>query len=564
MSEEEDLPLRRRVPGAARAAPAQAAPPVLPDAVLRRMQAAVDAARHDADEADAGPITEPIPNLTAQPPPAKTREAAGSPSAPRGRVVEFRRPAKRHRDESADKAKRADQSKRKHGGADSATSAPQARVKEQAPAAPQTRDAQQTTSAPAKPETTTRSAQPSGGAPPAGSAPSPLPKRRPTESPAAALRSDRDAAAAVPPASSQDAPPSVVESPARPSAAGTVPPALPEDVLAAAAAPPMRTVPTPAADRAALTRAPSRIPPDLREPHRTGTRPRSGRSRRPIGIAAALVILLAAGGVAIALAMRPSAPNAGSHKPSRLQRQELANTATAVAWIGQQVSPGSVIACDPATCADLKSHGYPAGKLQVLKPATPNPRTATLVVETDTVRGIYGTNLRSYWAPEVVAAFGTGAAGIDIRVVAPDGPSAYQQKLAADLANRKRVGRGLLDGSQIVASATARAQMEAGAVDVRLLVAITQIADQHPIHIIDFGNEATGSSLGMPLRYGDLSVPAARSAVPAYVAAVDSALNGPPLPGGRPLRPHIVKLPSGLLALRIEFPAPSPLGLFGG
>jgi hypothetical protein len=62
---EDDLPLRRRVPGAARSAPAPSARPVLADSVLLRMQAAIDAAKTELDEHDKDPDTEPIPAVRA-------------------------------------------------------------------------------------------------------------------------------------------------------------------------------------------------------------------------------------------------------------------------------------------------------------------------------------------------------------------------------------------------------------------------------------------------------------------------------------------------------------------
>lgn len=62
-------PLKRRVPGATGAGPAPAAPRVLPDALMARMRAAVDAA-HEAERtarsvASAEPITEPMPTFQA-------------------------------------------------------------------------------------------------------------------------------------------------------------------------------------------------------------------------------------------------------------------------------------------------------------------------------------------------------------------------------------------------------------------------------------------------------------------------------------------------------------------
>ncbi len=63
-------PLARRVPGAARSGPGSSARTVLPDAVMRRMQAAVDAARATRAERpdppeDADPSTEPSPGTHA-------------------------------------------------------------------------------------------------------------------------------------------------------------------------------------------------------------------------------------------------------------------------------------------------------------------------------------------------------------------------------------------------------------------------------------------------------------------------------------------------------------------
>lgn len=586
--------------------------------MLRRMQAAVEAARGDGDE---GPITEPIPKITAQIPSAATREGDSSPSASRGRVVEFKRPAKRHRGRSASPAKQPDQPKRKHGSGDPARSAPQTRQQAPAPsaeppagdarqrpaaqaasqtqaarqtaatpAASQTQDARQTPATPAASQaqdarqapatpaaSQTRDAQrapaapaeadvapvwqprPSGGSP-VGTAPPPLPRRRPAESAPAAAGSDPGAPGTATPADPEDAPPRDLDAPT-----GIVPPARPEDVPAAAAEPPMRTVPTPAADPAALARAVSHIPKDLRDPRAARYRLQSVRTRRTAGIAAAMVIALAIGGVAIALAARSAPGNANaSRRVSALHRQQLADTGAAVAWIDEQVSPGSVIACDPAMCDALKAQGYPADKLDVLGPTSAYPRSAAVVVETGSVRTLFGTSLSSDWAPAVLTRIGTGSAGIEIRVIAAGGVTAYQRALAGDLKARKQVGTLLLHGSQIATSARARAQVIAGAVDWRLLIAIAQIAGEYPVRIIDFGNDAVGATPGLPLRYADLSdqVRAGRMTGPEYMAAMAAALQQLPAEY-RPLHTQRVPLPRGDVALRVEFAAPSPLNPLG-
>src|ERR1700678_4379018 len=79
---DEDLPLRRRVPGAAgREAPASARP-VLAESVLLRMQPAIDAAKTDLEEQDRDPITEPIPSISASRAKGAKGAKAPGPAAP--------------------------------------------------------------------------------------------------------------------------------------------------------------------------------------------------------------------------------------------------------------------------------------------------------------------------------------------------------------------------------------------------------------------------------------------------------------------------------------------------
>ena len=77
-------------------------------------------------------------------------------------------------------------------------------------------------------------------------------------------------------------------------------------------------------------------------------------------------------------------------------------------------------------CAALQSAGLPAADLLVLGTATPDPLGADLVVATAAVRSQFGARLAGVYAPVVLARFGTGAAGIDVRVIAPGGAPAYR------------------------------------------------------------------------------------------------------------------------------------------
>jgi hypothetical protein len=277
-------------------------------------------------------------------------------------------------------------------------------------------------------------------------------------------------------------------------------------------------------------------------------------------VAPAIVVVIAAA-IAVGLVLHGSS-GAGTYKLSPLQRQENVARGQAAAWVAQQVSTTSKIACDQPTCSALASHGFPARNLTVLSGNSGYPRNCTLVLQTAYVRSLFGESLGNQIAPIVVATFGKGGAQIAVRVVAPQGAAAYRASLAADLTYWKQNLAAILGGSrQIAASAAARTQMATGLVDPRLILAITALAGQsHPLDIVDFGNLGEGAITGVPFRYADLAEdgPAAHMSNPAYLRWMLSVLNS--LQGPlRALRTTRVQLPGGVTVLRVEYSAPSPL-----
>jgi hypothetical protein len=223
-----------------------------------------------------------------------------------------------------------------------------------------------------------------------------------------------------------------------------------------------------------------------------------------------------------------------------------------------------VVSCDPQTCTALVKHGYPVGNVRPLRPTTFNyPVDSTLVVVTASVRSIFGTSLATGYAPEVLDSIGSsGRAQVVIRVVAPHGSRAYQQALHADLLNRKSTGASLAASNLITTSTTARSQLAAGQVDMRLLVGLAGCASTYPIDIVDFGNVGTGGSANLPLRYADLAenVPAAHRTDAAYARSLLATLKALPDPY-KPLWTQRRSLPGGQVILRVAYSAPSPLGL---
>ena len=250
----------------------------------------------------------------------------------------------------------------------------------------------------------------------------------------------------------------------------------------------------------------------------------------------------------------------GTHASDAVARREAAVRGEVAAWVAQQVTPSVAVSCDRLMCAALEAHGLPARDLLVLGPLSADPRHSAVVVETAAVRALFGTSLDLAWAPAVLASFGSGSAGITVRVVASHGAVAYQTLLASDLAARKAAGTRLLADQRISVPATARAQLTAGLVDLRVLSALTTLSRHLPVSLVDFGNVGPGTGAGIPFRFADLSSAsqAAGLTQAAYVRSVRSDLDGLKA-AVRPVRMVPVVLPDGQAGLRVEFTAPSPL-----
>jgi hypothetical protein len=266
---------------------------------------------------------------------------------------------------------------------------------------------------------------------------------------------------------------------------------------------------------------------------------------------AALIVIpaLVIGSLAV-VAVRhfTTAPKSG---PVSTARHEAAVRGEAATWVAQQVSQGVAVSCDQAMCAALEARGFPQHDLLVLGPLSLDPRHSDVVVETPAVRVLFGTSLDQAWAPAVLASFGSGAAGITVRVVAAHGTVAYQTALAGELAAGKAAGASLLADRRISVPAPARAQLTAGLVDPRLLSALTALSRHLPVGIVQFGNIGTGASAGVPFRFADLSQAGQADQTRSYLNGLKGTL--------RPVRTVPVVLPDGQAVLRVEFTAPSPL-----
>jgi hypothetical protein len=282
---------------------------------------------------------------------------------------------------------------------------------------------------------------------------------------------------------------------------------------------------------------------------------------------ALLLAVIVIGAVAIPIALNKGSPGAqpGSQGNSHVGGGPLGAAAVrrqAAVWVAQQVNGSAVVACDPAMCGALQTAGVPAGRLLMLGPGQGDPLGSDILVATAAVRSQFGSRLASVYAPVVVAAFGTGAARIDVRVEAPDGAAAYRAGLAADVAARKAAGAQILRNAAVEESPSARRQLVAGQVDSRLLETLVTLSHTYQIDIISFGaGPASGATPGVPLRFAEIVGAARGGQRPASLHALRAFLSAQ----RTPYRPSWVTTEqiASRSVLRVEYPAPSPLGLLG-
>jgi hypothetical protein len=280
--------------------------------------------------------------------------------------------------------------------------------------------------------------------------------------------------------------------------------------------------------------------------------------RLPWLVTAVLALIVVSGAVGALSRLHIGDHSAGPGGPGHTKPADAAQLAAD--WVAQQVSRSVTVACDPLMCADLEARGVPTARLLVLRTDAASPRGAGVVVVTPAVRSQFGSLLDTEYAPLVIAGFGSGPVQVDVQVVAPQGAAAYRTALRQDQAARKEAGTQLLANKQIGVTAQARTQLAAGAVDSRLLILLPALAAAHPVQVLGFGDSGPRAGPDSPLCTVDLSgaVPAAGMTDAAYRSWLTSFI--------RAQLAHFtgkvaMVRQGGQLAVRVEFPRPSPLGL---
>jgi hypothetical protein len=236
----------------------------------------------------------------------------------------------------------------------------------------------------------------------------------------------------------------------------------------------------------------------------------------------------------------------------------------AAAWIAGQVSSGVMVACDPGLCSALEARGVNPGRLVLLRrPAAARQLAAGVVVAFTSSSGtsVSGSSISARQAaelaPALVASFGSGRARVEVRATVSGGAAAYAAASRADLAARRAAGAQLLRNGRLRFTARGAAGLRAGEVDARLLATLAGMSSRYPLRVTAFGETSPGARV----LFREVTVePGGRGAAAAELTAALAMVSGQE-PPYRPAHAAIIRTAAGTAALRIEFAAPSPLGL---
>jgi hypothetical protein len=224
----------------------------------------------------------------------------------------------------------------------------------------------------------------------------------------------------------------------------------------------------------------------------------------------------------------------------------------AAAWIANQVSSDTVIACYPAMCTVLQEQGVAADRLMPLQPGSVGPIDASVIVTSPST----ASQVTDAYAPALIASFGSGLTRVEVRAAEPGGAAAYESAFQADRTARKYAGSELLRNWRIQFTTRDAAQLRAGEVDSRLLATLAALASQYSFRVTSFGD----TSPGVQVLFREATIASGGKREAAGLAGAAALLNGqdPPF---LPTHVTIGHPGAGQVALSIEFAAPSPLGL---
>lgn len=289
------------------------------------------------------------------------------------------------------------------------------------------------------------------------------------------------------------------------------------------------------------------------DPHRE-PRPPRGRvaSRRNVVVATCAAVVLAGAGVAGYLATHRPAHHRSATPAQTAAPHTAAPSATvrlAEAWIRDNLPKSARLHADAAVSAELVASGYSAARLYTSIDAQ---GPGTYLVTTPDIRDRAARSWDSAdqrIAPLPVAAFGTGAARVDVTLLIGGSATSLSHRLIRDDAERRAADAALLSNPHVQLDAAGRSQFADGQVDLRAAALVALLASRTDVRLTAVSIEAGEAAVGRPARTIALSpgdptaLDAVLRALPAtYLPARTTALPG----GARQLTWAVGLAPAGL------------------
>ncbi|MBO0984798.1 hypothetical protein, partial [Rathayibacter sp. SD072] len=167
-------------------------------------------------------------------------------------------------------------------------------------------------------------------------------------------------------------------------------------------------------------------------------------------------------------------------------------TEAAVAWVASSLDPDSVLLVEDALVTDVTDAGFPGDTVvseSTLTAAAPDSawRAADYVLATPALRASASGEAETALAnSEPVAAFGSGGSAVEVRRVLDEGIDQAAAAAAVLTAARASAGGQLAANPALTTTPAARALLEQGRVDARLLLLLGQQLASAPLSVADF------------------------------------------------------------------------------
>jgi len=184
-------------------------------------------------------------------------------------------------------------------------------------------------------------------------------------------------------------------------------------------------------------------------------------------------------------------------------------------------------------------------------PTTSVAAAAQILVE----RGLNCLPVVEYETPVHGEEIAATNALVQAEAVSPEA-QALLVNLAKDLAARITGGQQLLTNKNVHMNATARHELVTGQVDPRLLITLSALAHQMPLHLVQFDDSSPGASSAVPLRGAEIGAAAAASLSAMLAFLTHQTIYAP-------AQAAIVRGASGQSVVTVRYDAPGPLDMGG-